>query len=313
MKIIFMGTPDFAVTILSGMVKNGFDVRAVITAPDKPAGRGRQLQQSSVKEFATQEKIEVLQPTNLKGEDFIATLKAINADLFVVVAFRMLPEVVWAMPPKGTINLHASILPQYRGAAPINWSIINGEKETGVTTFFIEKEIDTGKIIEQETVPITQNMTAGELHDILAEKGMTTMLHTLNCIQQNTVMAKDQTEIGGGILKPAPKIFKEDCLINWNNTVEQTHNFVRGLSPYPGAWYRLEKAGKIFTCKIFTSEVTTEKSTGIFTISHENEYFLFPCNDFYIRIKEIQLEGKRKMTFKEFSAGNKIEEYTLVL
>jgi methionyl-tRNA formyltransferase len=313
MKIVFMGTPDFAVTILDGIVEKGFDVIAVITAPDKPAGRGRQLNQSAVKEYALNKELTIMQPTNLKDVTFISKLEALNADLFVVVAFRMLPEVVWAMPPKGTINLHGSLLPQYRGAAPINWAIINGETETGVTTFFIEKEIDTGKIIHSDRVVITENMIAGELHDLLAEKGKETMLRTIYNIENNTISPKDQDEYNLSELKKAPKIFKEDCLIGWKKKARENHNFVRGLSPYPAAWCRLEKNGAIYKCKLFNSKLTSEKvNTDASAISSGLESFLFPCVDFYLSIQEIQLEGKRRMTFKEFNTGNKIEDYQLL-
>jgi methionyl-tRNA formyltransferase len=314
MRIVFMGTPDFAVTILDGLVENGLDVCGVITAADKPAGRGRQLNQSAVKQYALKKGLTVLQPTNLKDETFLAELRQINADLFVVVAFRMLPELVWSMPKKGTINLHGSLLPQYRGAAPINWALINGEKETGVTTFFIEKEIDTGKIIDFDRISITENMSAGELHDLLAEKGRETMLRTINNIENGTTQAKGQNEYESEELKKAPKIFKEDCLVDWNKKARDNHDFVRGLSPYPAAWCRLEKEGKIYTCKLFGSELTEELvKNNPAEIIPDKESFLFPCSDHYLRILDIQLEGKRRMTFKEFSSGNKIQEFKLLL
>ena len=307
-----MGTPEFAVTILNGIVKDNLDVVGVITAPDKPAGRGRQISQSAVKQFALENNLNVLQPTNLKDESFIEDLKALDADLFVVVAFRMLPEVIWAMPPKGTINLHGSLLPQYRGAAPINWAIINGEKETGVTTFFIEKEIDTGNIIDADKVQITSDMTAGELHDKLANLGKETMLRTIHTIESGTVVSTSQNNIQLSQLKNAPKIFKEDCLVNWKKTAQETHDFIRGLSPYPAAWCKLSKQGKNFTCKLFCSSIT-DISSNDSTKPHADEGFLFPCRDKYIRIKELQLEGKRRMTWKEFSTGNKIEDFSIYI
>jgi methionyl-tRNA formyltransferase len=312
MRIVFMGTPDFAVTILNGMVEKGLEVCGVITAPDKPAGRGRQLNQSAVKEYALNKNLNILQPTNLKEESFLKKLKELDADLFVVVAFRMLPEAVWSMPKKGTINLHGSILPQYRGAAPINWAIINGDKETGVTTFFIEKEIDTGKIIDSDKVSITPDMTAGELHDILAELGKSTMLRTIENIENNTINPKDQEEYDLSKLKNAPKIFKEDCLVNWNKSATDIHNFIRGLSPYPAAWCKLQKNDKIFTCKLFKSEQTEIRVTEAGLIKVEKNGILFPSNDFYIRISELQLEGKRKMLASEFLAGNNMNDFILV-
>ncbi len=313
MRIVFMGTPEFAVTILNGLIESGQNVVGVITAPDKPAGRGRQLNQSAVKQYALEKGIEVLQPTNLKDENFIKELKELNADLFVVVAFRMLPEVVWNMPPKGTINLHGSLLPQYRGAAPINWALINGEKESGVTTFFIEKEIDTGNIIDSDKIVIDENMTAGELHDQLAELGKKTMVRTIENIRNSTTVATPQSNIEVQDRKIAPKIFKEDCKVDWRQSAKRTHDFIRGLSPYPGAWCQLKKDDKLYTCKLFSSSKTNipvEKDQNSILI---DEGFIFPCADYYIRIKEIQLEGKRKMTWKEFSAGNSIDQFSLLL
>ncbi|MFA7274405.1 MAG: methionyl-tRNA formyltransferase [Crocinitomicaceae bacterium] len=314
LKIVFMGTPDFAVTILDSIVQANYDVAAVITAPDKPAGRGRKISQSAVKEFALSHNLNILQPTNLKDELFQAELRSIQADLFVVVAFRMLPETVWAMPPKGTINLHGSLLPNYRGAAPINWAIINGEKETGVTTFFIEKEIDTGKIIDTDTILISANMTAGDLHDDLAALGAKTMLHTLEKIQNNQAFGKEQSSFDLENIKNAPKIFKEDCLVNWNQPAAKVHDFIRGLSPYPAAWCYLQKETTKMTCKLFGSEIS-EKSilqAAKYKIIADSDVLLFPCSDKFLLIKEIQLEGKRRMSVKEFCAGNRIEDFKLV-
>jgi methionyl-tRNA formyltransferase len=313
LKIVFMGTPDFAVTILDSIVQANYNVAAVITAPDKPAGRGRKISQSAVKEFALIHNLPILQPTNLKDEAFQTELKSIHADLFVVVAFRMLPETVWAMPSKGTINLHGSLLPNYRGAAPINWAIINGEKETGVTTFFIEKEIDTGKIIDTDTITVAKNMTAGDLHDELAALGAKTMLRTLEKIQNNQAVAIEQSSFDLDTIKNAPKIFKEDCLVNWNQSVAKVHDFVRGLSPYPAAWCYLQKDTTKMTCKLFGSEIS-EKTTDDNAknrILADSEVLLFPCSDKFLIIKEIQLEGKRRMSVKEFCAGNRIEDFHL--
>jgi methionyl-tRNA formyltransferase len=312
-KIVFMGTPDFAVTILAKLVAESCSIVCVITAPDKPAGRGQHIQKSAVKQFAESNELTLLQPANLKDENFITELKAFNADLFVVVAFRMLPEVVWSMPPKGTINLHASLLPNYRGAAPINWAIINGEKETGVTTFFIEKEIDTGNVIERSALAINENETVGELHDRLMKLGADVSYSTIVKIANNTATAIDQLQLTHDGIKNAPKIFKEDCLINWKQPMDVNHDFIRGLSPYPAAWCKLhhETKDELKTFKLFRSEKTTLPVNGE-TIKRDETGLLFPCKDFYIRITELQMEGKRKMNFKEFLAGNPCEEWKII-
>lgn len=308
LRIVFMGTPEFAVTSLDKLVQEDAQIVGVITAPDKPAGRGQQIHESDVKKYAVSKALNVLQPTNLKDESFLQELKSLNADLFVVVAFRMLPEVVWAMPPKGTINLHASILPNYRGAAPINWAIINGEKQTGVTTFFIEKEIDTGKIIERNTVEITENETVGELHDRLMNLGAETTLSTVRKIAQGNVEGIPQIEFTEGNLKHARKIFKPDCEINFNQPVEVVHNFIRGLSPYPAAWCTLKQTttnGKTF--KIFKATKTNEKVSNPTQLIATKDGILFPCADFYLNVTELQPEGKRRMDFKAFLAGNDVD------
>ena len=235
LRIVFMGTPEFAVSILDAIVKSNHDVVGVVTVADKPAGRGQQLRESAVKIFAIDHDLPILQPEKLKDEQFLSDLKAFNADIFVVVAFRMLPEVVWAMPPKGTFNLHASLLPKYRGAAPINWAIMNGETETGVTTFFINQIIDTGSILAQEKISITENMTAGELHDQLMNVGAKLTVETLDKIESNSIQAIPQDEELAKILPHAPKIFKADCEIQWNQDATIIHNKIRGLSPYPAA------------------------------------------------------------------------------
>lgn len=312
LKIVFMGTPDFAVTILDGLIQGGANVIATITAPDKPAGRGRKISESAVKSYAVANNIKILQPTNLKDEEFLNTLNKLSADLFIVVAFRMLPEVVWTMPPKGTINLHGSLLPQYRGAAPINWAIINGESKTGVTTFFIEKEIDTGKVIHSSELSISKNMTAGELHDELAALGAQTMIMTVNEIEEDSVTPIDQSKMVSNELKPAPKIFKPDCKIDWNLSKEAIHNFIRGLDPYPGAWSKVEFKGKDMTCKFFGSLIKV--STNIDGVENPNKSnsFVFHCSNGDIFVSEIQIEGKRRMNFKDFTAGNDINDLKLV-
>lgn len=315
MKIVFMGTPDFAVGILDELMNQKCNVVAVITAPDKPAGRGQQLSESAVKKYAIEKGLIILQPNNLKSEDFIENLKEIQAELFVVVAFRMLPEIVWKMPKKGTINLHASILPQYRGAAPINWAIINGEKETGVTTFFIEKEIDTGVIIECTKVKIDANETAGELHDKLMNLGKDLIFSSVKKIENNTVIPIPQDQlIESQELKAAPKIFKPMCEINWKQNSEQIHNFCRGLSPYPTAWTSIKNkiTGEKKILKIFKTEKTDLKVNDDSIFCTKNELFI-KCKDFYIKIVELQAEGKRKMESKEFLAGNKMNDWEVEL
>jgi len=311
-SIVFMGTPDFAVHILAGLYEAGISIAGVITAPDKPAGRGQQIQQSAVKKYAVETDLRVLQPSNLKSPEFLEELKNLQADLFVVVAFRMLPEVVWSMPSKGTINLHASLLPNYRGAAPINRAIMNGEKETGVTTFFIEKEIDTGKVIEREALVIGDNETAGELHDRLMELGRKLTISTVNKIKSGIVEAIDQLSIQEGNLKTAPKIFREDCRINWTNTVQETHNFIRGLSPYPAAYTLLtNKKGESRSFKLFKGNITEIPVEDAFALKSDPSGILFPCADYYYCVSELQPEGKRKMNFKEFLAGNRLEDWAI--
>lgn len=313
MKIVFMGTPQFAATILGHLVENNANIVGVITAPDKPAGRGQKLNESAVKQYAVDQNLNILQPTNLKDETFIAELASLNADLFVVVAFRMLPEVVWAMPPKGTINLHASILPNYRGAAPINWAIMNGETKTGVTTFFIEKEIDTGKIIERNSISIGENENVGELHDRLMALGASTTLSTVNKIAEGNVAGISQIELTEGELKNAPKIFKPTCEVDFSQKVQVVHNFIRGLSPYPAAWCSLKhkESGDIKTFKLFACEKTDEKVSSSTEIKLSADGILFPCGDCYLLITELQPEGKRRMDWKSFQAGNSIADYVL--
>lgn len=312
--IVFMGTPEFAVAILSKLLSDeAINIRGVITAPDKPAGRGRKVQSSAIKEFASNNGLTILQPTNLKDEDFISELKNINADLFVVVAFRMLPEVVWSMPKYGTINLHASLLPQYRGAAPINWAIINGEKETGVTTFFIEREIDTGVIIEQRKTEIGPNTNIGELYSILMKLGAETTLSTVHKIMNHEVRGIDQQKLLPETeLKSAPKIFKDDCEIDFSREVSIVHNFCRGLDPYLGAWAKVKTdKGEIKSIKVFDTSTTIIAINNASELTYDNEGILIPCSNYYLRVEGIQLEGKRKMTFKEFLAGNSISSFSL--
>lgn len=302
MRIIFMGTPEFAVPGLEVLVKNKFNVVAVVTAADKPQGRGQKVVYSPVKACALQYNIPVLQPPNLKAPEFLSQLKSFEADLQVVVAFRMLPEIVWNMPPLGTFNLHASLLPQYRGAAPINWAIINGEKETGVTTFFLRHDIDTGSIIFQEREPIHDDDDAGTLYERLMHKGAALVLKTVQAIQAGNYHATPQRE---GEIRHAPKIFKETCEINWDQSAEQVRNFVRGLSPYPAAWTSV--SGKNF--KIFKTSVVAVADgtlqTGEWRTDNKN-YLYFKTRDGWISVDELQPEGKKRMTIQDFFRGNKL-------
>lgn len=303
MKIVFMGTPDFAVPCLKILLENGFDIVAVVTAPDKPAGRGLKLTASPVKEFAVAHNLKVLQPVKLKDENFIQELTALQPDLSIVVAFRMLPEIVWNLPKFGSINLHASILPKYRGAAPINWAIINGENETGVSTFFIQKEIDTGNIIYTEKVAIENHDTAGTLHDKLMNIGAALILKTVQSVAENNYPQVPQDL---SIEQPlAPKIFKETCKINWQQPAKNIYNFIRGLSPYPAAWTMLD--GKML--KIYFAEMLSEKTANqAGTIETDGKTFIYAyANDIALNITELQLEGKKKMKTEEFLRGYKIQ------
>ena len=312
-----MGTPDFAVSSLKAIQEAGFKIKGVVTAPDKPAGRGKKLQSSSVKQYALENNIQtILQPTNLKDSSFIEELESLKADLFVVVAFRMLPELVWNMPKLGTVNLHASLLPNYRGAAPINWAIINGEGTTGVSTFFIEKEIDTGNIIMQEEVEIGPDYTAGTLHDTLMEVGADLLVKTINCIDDGCYEAIPQDALIKENLKPAPKIFKDDCRINWNRPAKEVYNFIRGLSPYPGAWTEYKNLeGKALNLKIFEAsfdEKTLSEEPGSISAPTGKE-LLISCQDGHIKIITLQQAGKKRMDSQSFLRGfPEIEKYTLV-
>jgi methionyl-tRNA formyltransferase len=310
LRIVFMGTPEFAVTILDEIMRSRHEVVGVVTVADKPAGRGQQIKESAIKTYAKSKNLSILQPEKLKDEKFLSDLKAIDADIFVVVAFRMLPEIVWEMPPKGTFNLHASLLPKYRGAAPINWALINGEKESGVTTFFINQIIDTGNILAQEKVGISENMTAGELHDELMHLGAKLTVETLNNLANGKIMAVPQDEELAKQLPHAPKIFKADCEIDWNEKAYSVHNKIRGLSPYPAAWCSLTKNGVRTTFKLFSSSLTKEIPDSK-SLKKGSAGILFPCEDYYINISELQPEGKRRMNYKEFLAGNDLNDYSL--
>jgi methionyl-tRNA formyltransferase len=309
-RIIFMGTPEFAVASLDALVQAGCNIIAVITAPDKPAGRGMKLTESAVKKYAVDTQLPVLQPAKLKDPEFLTTLKDLQADLQIVVAFRMLPEVVWNMPPMGTINLHGSLLPQYRGAAPINWAVINGEKETGVTTFKLQHEIDTGNILLQESFPIGDDDTAGEVHDKMKEIGAQLLVKTVTGLANGTLTEIPQPITADGsarTLNHAPKIFTETCKIDWNQPVSVIYNLIRGLSPYPAAFTFLQdKMLKIYKAKkeMHAAGSNQDKSAG--TVETDNKTYLkFAGSDGYIHITELQLEGKKKMTVDEFLRGYK--------
>jgi methionyl-tRNA formyltransferase len=311
LKIIFLGTPEFAVSSLEILLKNNYEIAGVVTAPDQPSGRGLQLTQSAVKKFALQHHLKIFQPVKLKDEQFLGEIKKLNADLFIVVAFRMMPKELWQMAPLGTFNLHASLLPQYRGAAPINRAIMNGEKQTGVTTFFLKHEVDTGNILLQEKVSIGENETAGELHDKLKIAGPELVLKTVKAIETNNYKEVSQTELlnENEQLKTAPKIFKDDCRINWNQNIEIIHNHIRGLSPYPAAFTEIISPDKqIYLVKIFKSEKEiSATATSAGKLETDGKTFLkISGTNGFIKIPEIQLQGKKKLLAEEFLRGFKI-------
>ena len=312
MRIVFMGTPEFAVTILDKIIEKGHDVACVVTTPDKPAGRGQHIKSSDVKVYAEEHHIPVLQPERLKDELFLEKLQSYQAEVFVVVAFRMLPKAVYDMPPKGTFNVHASLLPQYRGAAPIQWAIINGETKTGVTTFFLDEHTDTGEIIRQKEVEITSSDNGGSVHDKLMLAGAEIACQTLDDIEQNTLHTYAQDD--SHPLKPAPKIFKDDMLIHWDDTAENIYNKIRGLSPYPTAFTRLTSSSdpyKTFSLKIYTGSITNIKSDekpGTLTIVGE-EKMRISTKNFDISLENVQLEGKKRMKIEDFLKGFRKNNY----
>ena len=298
MKIVFMGTPEFAVPSLEILRKNGHTISAVVTTPDKERGRGQQMSFTAVKRVALDAGYPVLQPVSLKDPSFTAALREYAADIFIVVAFRILPREIYTIPPKGSFNLHASLLPKYRGAAPINWTLMNGETESGVTTFFLQDAVDTGSIILQSRTPIHEDMTAGELHDQLAALGAGSVLQTVNLIQAGNVAPLPQSNSGA---TPAPKIFRDDCRIRWNRTIREIHNHVRGLSPYPAAWtVHRGKVIKIYRTRTAAVMMPALKSGSVF--AHDERLFAVAA-DGPIEILEIQQEGKRRMTAEEFLRG----------
>lgn len=307
LRIVYMGTPEFAVEPLKRLVEEDYNVVGVVTMPDKPAGRGQHVQESPVKKYALSEDIPVLQPEKLRDEDFLVQLKMLQADIQIVVAFRMLPEVVWNMPRLGTFNLHASLLPQYRGAAPINWAIINGEKETGVTTFFLKHEIDTGNIILQRSTSISDDDNVGTLYDRLMNMGADLVVETMERITMGDVSTMPQDD--GVAVNPAPKIFKEDCKINWQKSAIELHNFVRGLSPYPAAFTEVKNdKGQVLSLKVLETEVidqTVSEQPGTL-ISDGKKQLYFATEEGYLSIKRLQLAGKKAMTTEELLRGTKL-------
>lgn len=312
LKIIFMGTPDFAVGILDKIYTAGYEIAAVITAPDKPAGRGQKVSISAVKAYALEKQLPLLQPTNLKNEDFLNELASYHANLQVVVAFRMLPEAVWKMPKYGTFNLHASLLPQYRGAAPINWAIINGEKETGVTTFFIDDKIDTGAMILSRSTPIDEKENAGTLHDRLMQLGGETVLETLALIQNGEVKTVIQPE--NDDLKTAYKLNKENCKVNWSKSGKEIHNQIRGLSPYPAAWTYIKDGENEWNVKLydveFIQEQHTEKINSIHTTKKEMKIAL---KDGWLKVHSLQFPAKKRMLTHELLNGIQFSSQAHVL
>lgn len=311
LKIVFFGTPEFAVESLKRLLEDGCDIVAVVTMPDKPAGRGHKLLESDVKKFAVSHDLKVLQPVNLKDPEFIKELKSLNADLFIVIAFRMLPQAVWQMPSEGTFNLHASLLPKYRGAAPINWAVINGDKETGVTTFFLKHEIDTGDIIQQEKIQILPEDNVGDVHDKLMHLGAEMVLKTVKDIEAGNITPKPQPE---GEFKAAPKIFKETCRINWREKSENIHNLIRGLSPYPAAWAKFsdsrdpekETDVKIFESKIFNENLPVGAPGDIVILK---DHLLVATGDRFLEIISLQPAGKKRMSSDAFLRGYNPEKF----
>ena len=315
LRIVYMGNPDFAVRPLEIMLQHNYNVVAVVTGQDKPAGRGKKINESAVKVYAKEKNLPILQPESLKDEVFLQELQALNIDLIVVVAFKMLPKVVWQIPKIGTINIHASLLPQYRGAAPINWAIINGEKKTGVTSFLINEVIDTGNILLKKEVAIADDETAGTLHDKLQESGSLLLLETLQLLENGKTQGIDQKTLfqNESELKPAPKIFKDTCKINWNNSTENINNHIRGFSPYPGAWTQIKKNDTISVLKIFVAHCIIENHTlptGV--IVNKNNSIAITTQDGFIQPIEIQIEGKRRMNIHDFLNGFSFEDACIV-
>ncbi len=308
LRIVFFGTPDFAVESLRRLVEGGYNIVGVVTMPDKEAGRGHKLLQSPVKQYALEHGLKLMQPEKLKNPQFVAELESLHADLQIVIAFRMLPEVVWSMPPLGTFNLHASLLPKYRGAAPINWAVINGETETGVTTFFLKHEIDTGDIIQQRKIAIADDDNVGIVHDKLMVMGAEMVIETVDAIIDGTVkpIPQDQLCNAGAEATAAPKIFKDTCKIDWNRPMRDVRNLVRGLSPYPAAWTEITDAnGTVHTAKVFEAALTETGTNGRQpgTMTNDNGRLLVTCADGTLEITQLQLAGKKRMSAADFLRG----------
>lgn len=317
LRIVFMGTPDFAVASLDALIKNGYNVVGVVTAPDKPAGRGQKLQQSAVKIYATEHQLPVLQPEKLKDETFLSELKSLNPDLQIIVAFRMLPEAVWKLPVMGTFNLHGSLLPRYRGAAPLNWAIMNGDSESGVTTFLLKQEIDTGNILFWEKVAVAPDQTVGELHDQLMVIGAGLVLKTADALAEGKVVPVSQENLEIDVSRlHAPKIFKEDCRVDWNLESGIIHNKIRGLSPYPTAWTELSAPSKDnISLKIFRtkSEYCQHRNEPGTILSDQKKWMKIACSNGYLWVNDLQLAGKKRMGIEEFLRGfPDIEKYKAI-
>lgn len=312
LRIVFLGTPDFAVESLRRIHEGGYNIVGVVTMPDKPAGRGHKLLQSPVKQYAVANNLYLMQPPRLKAPEFVEELRNLNADLFIVIAFRMLPEIVWSMPPMGTFNLHASLLPKYRGAAPINWAVINGDTETGVTTFFLKHDIDTGDILRQERIEILPQDNVGDVHDKLMVLGAELTIDTIDHIIAGDLSPIPQDSLTAGIEPtPAPKIFKETCLIDWNKTATEVHNLVRGLSPYPAAWTEIQDStGNPITLKIFETKVLSDNCNnprpGRITVPNGNR-MVIDCAGACIEILSLQAAGKKRMSTADFLRGTQIK------
>lgn len=315
LRIIFFGTPEFAVASLDILVKQGYNIVGIVTAPDKPAGRGLEIKMSAVKEYAHSKNLRVLQPENLKSEEFLAQMKELKPNLGIVVAFRKLPKEVWSMPSLGFFNLHASLLPHYRGAAPINWAIINGEKESGVSTFFLDDEIDTGKIILRAKENIKEDDTAGELYERLMKDGADLTFKTVRAIESGNYTPEDQSTLlkPNEKIKAAPKIFKDDCRINWKKSAEDVHNFIRGLSPYPTAWTEIRKGNEILPLKIFksTKEVAPHTVQSGDIVEEKGRAIKIAVKDGFVHVLELQLAGRKKMNIEEFLRGFSFEGWKI--
>jgi methionyl-tRNA formyltransferase len=314
-RIVYMGTPDFAVEPLKKLIENNYNIVGVVTNPDKPAGRGQKIQESAVKKYAQSQGLKILQPEKFRNENFLKELKSLQADLQIIVAFKMLPEIVWSMPAYGTFNLHASLLPQYRGAAPINWAIINGDKKTGVTTFFLKHEIDTGNVIFQEEVSINENDNAGIIHDKLMHRGAELVIKTVDAVINQSYKLIHQNDLikPGTELKHAPKIFKDDCKINWNNHIDTIHDLIRGLSPYPAAWAELISKNEKLQIKIFKTEkeITEHNYNKGEILTDQKTYLKVAVNGGFIKILELQQSGKKRLNTSDFLRGfQKINEYS---